>query len=281
MTEKTIDLHTHTVYSDGSMTPRELVRHACESGLSAVAVSDHDSVGGVSEAVAAGKEFGIEVVPAIELSVKSDTETHILGYYIDTSNAELDQKLKEVKKVRARRNEETSELLAKAGFDVKVSEAEALAPGGLVGRAHFARVMVNKGYVPSVKYAFDEYLANGRPCYSDTQCLTPEEGVSLIKSAGGGAFVAHLHLIRLEDGPLRVFLDRLKGYGLDGIEGYYTEYTPEMQDKYQKMASEMGLMISGGTDFHGKMKPHISIGKGLGNMSIPYSVLEKIKERFA
>lgn len=280
MSEKYIDLHTHTVHSDGSMTPAEVVEEAARAGLAAIAVSDHDCMDGVEEAVSAGKRLGVEVIPAVELSVQSATETHILGYCIDIHNKAMVDKLEEVKLVRSKRNEETCENLRRLGFDVTMEEAMALAPGGIIGRAHFARVMANKGYVSSVKEAFDLYLANGRPGYSNTQCLTPEEGVELIKNAGGGAFVAHLHLIKIDDDPLREFLRRLIKVGLDGIEGYYTEYTPEMQERYQAMAGELGLMLSGGTDFHGKMKPHISIGRGLGEMKIPYSIAEDIIKKF-
>ncbi len=259
------------------MQPAEVVRHAKQNGLSAIALTDHDNMDGVQEAMEEGKNIGLEVVPGVELSVQSATETHILGYDIDIHNDVLIKTLEEAKQVRKNRNAETSRKLREIGFDVSVEEAEAIAPNGVVGRAHFAKVMVQKGMVGSVKEAFDRYLANGRPAYSSTQLLTPEEGVQLIQTAGGKAFVAHLHLIRLEDDALIAFLKRLQKVGLSGVEGYYTEYTPEMQEKYQNIAQNLGLKISGGTDFHGEMKPHIAIGRGLGNLEIPYSVLEQIR----
>ena len=123
----------------------------------------------------------------------------------------------------------------------------------------------------------DKWLGVGKPAYDGTQALTAQQAVKLIKDIGGNAFVAHPHLIRISDDALRAFLIELKAYGLDGIEGYYNEYTPEMQRKFQSMAKELGLKISGGTDFHAKMKPHIEIGIGQGNMKIPYSVLENIR----
>jgi predicted metal-dependent phosphoesterase TrpH len=158
-----------------------------------------------------------------------------------------------------------------------MEEAYAIAPSGIIGRAHFARIMMEKGYVSSVKEGFDKWLGVGKPAYDGTQALTAQEAVKLIKDIGGHAFVAHPHLIRISDEALRAFLIELKAYGLDGIEGYYNEYTSEMQDKFQSMAKELGLKISGGTDFHAKMKPHIEIGIGQGNMKIPYSVLENIR----
>lgn len=269
------------------MTPRELIRHARASGLEAIALSDHDGIDGVADALDEGKKIGIEVVPAVELSVQSETETHILGYYIDINDAHMHSELAEAKKVRMQRNYEYSAKLKALGYDVSVEDA-ARASGWdgksplsevLIARAHFARVMFDRGYVPSVKYAFDTYLANGCPAYSSLQYFTPEQGVELIKATGGMAFVAHLHLIRMTDEQTVAFLKRLKAVGLDGIEGYYNEYTPEMAHKYQQMAKDLGLMISGGTDFHGSMKPHIAIGVGQKSnpIEIPYSVLAEIK----
>lgn len=274
-----IDLHTHSVCSDGALRPAEVVKTAKEAGLRAMALSDHDSVEGVAEAVDEGRKIGVEVVPAIELSVQSDTETHILGYYLNTANRTLLAELEKAKQVRYRRQQETCEKLQGLGFDVTMAEAEAIAPSGVVCRAHFARLLTDKGYCASPKEAFTKWLDCGKAAYSGLQYFTPAQGVRLIKQAGGLAFVAHLHLIKLADEPLREFIESLIPEGLDGIEGYYTDYTPQMQDKYQALAAELGLLISGGTDFHGANKPHISIGKGLGNLQIPYSVLESIKAR--
>lgn len=274
---KTIDLHTHSVMSDGSLTPAELVRHAKAAGLSAMALTDHDSIDGVREALLEGEKAGIEVVPAVELSAISATELHILGYFIDIDNPFFLEKIEEARVVRELRIAETCEKLRALGFDVTVEEAKALAPAGLVGRAHFARVLTNKGFTASVREAFDLYLHAGRPAYSSTQRLSTADCIEMIKKAGGAAVAAHLHLTKLEGEALRAFLIHLKEEGLDGVEGYYTDYTPVMQADYQALARELDLCISGGTDFHGEMKPHISIGTGLGNMSIPYSVLDGIK----
>lgn len=275
--EKYIDLHTHSLMSDGSMTPAEVVREAKKAGLTAIALSDHDTVDGVREAMAEGEKLGVEVVPAIEFSVQSGTETHILGYYIDIENPKLLDTLEKVIETRRFRNRETCRKLNELGFDITLAEAEAIAPNDFIGRAHFAKLLADKGYTKSVSEGFKLYLENGKYAYCGKQTLTDEEAVRLIKECGGVACVAHLHLTKKSDDELRAFLTRLKACGLDGIEGYYTEYTPEMQAKYQALAKELGLIISGGTDFHAKMKPHISIGTGLGNLKIPYSILETIK----
>ncbi len=275
--EQYIDLHTHSVMSDGSMTPTDVVRHAKAQGLVAVALTDHDSIDGVKEAMEEGKRIGIEVVPAIEFSVKSNTETHILGYYIDIENKELLDALTAIRRVRTQRTKETCEKLNGLGFDVTVEEALAIAPAGIVGRAHFAKLLADKGYTSSVKEGFELYLNNGKAAYSSMQFLSRMDAVKLIKKAGGLSFVAHLHLCRFDDDHMIKFLAQLRWNGLDGIEGYYTDYTPELQEKYLGMAKMLSLAISGGTDFHADMKPHIQIGKGLGNMKIPYSVLEDMK----
>lgn len=277
--EKYIDLHTHSLKSDGSMTPTEVVAEAKKAGLAAIALSDHDTIDGVREAIDAGKKLGVEVIPAIEMSVQSKTETHILGYFIDIENPDLLRMLKEVVDLRIERNHVTCQRLNELGFDITLEEVRALAPNNFVGRAHFARVMMDKGYISSVKEGFDKYMSVGKYAYCEKQRLTAREAIELISKCGGISFLAHPHLTKLPDDELKAFLAELKNYGLCGLEGYYTDYTPEMQEKYQSMAREMGLMISGGTDFHAAMKPHISIGTGLGNMKIPYSVIENMKEK--
>lgn len=274
-----IDLHTHSTCSDGSMTPCELVKHAAANNLAAIALTDHDTVSGIEEAVKQGELSGVEVVPAIELSVMSATETHILGFFIDINNPHLVSVLEEIVEKRIERNVMTAKLLQDFGFDVTVSEAAELAPGGIIGRAHFARVMMKKGYVSSVKEAFDKYLSSGKPAYFSNQKLEAKAAIEAIHAAGGVAYLAHLHLTKLSDDELEKFVAELVSYGLDGIEGYYTDYSEEMQKKYFALAEKYSLGISGGTDFHADMKPHISIGKGTGNMAIPYSVLEGIKQR--
>ncbi len=277
--ERYVDLHTHSTCSDGSMTPRELVHHAKESGLSAVAISDHDTCDGVKEAVAVGKECGIEVVPAIELSAASDTETHILGYFIDPDSPALSSAVDYIRDVRTKRIGETCVMLEKYGMYISLDEVRAKANGGILCRAHLAKIMTEKGYSTSPKDAFAKWLNVGCPCYSESQALTDTEAVELIKKAGGEAYLAHLHLTKKPHDELNKFVKKLADVGLYGIEGYYTDYTPEMETEYRSLAEKYGLKISGGTDFHGSFKPHISIGRGLGNLRIPYSVLENMKNK--
>lgn len=260
------------------MTPSRLVSHAKDSGLSAIALTDHDSISGVAEAVEEGKKTGVEVIPAVELSAVSDTETHILGYFIDINNRELQKALEYAKQVRYEREVETCRKLNELGFDITMEEVEAEAETDILCRAHFAKVMVKKGYAPLVKEAFEQYLNVGKSAYSKKQALTDIQAVELINNAGGIAFLAHLHLTKKPLPELKEFLIKLKNAGLAGVEGYYTDYTPQMERDYQSLAEESGLILSGGTDFHGAFKPHIAIGRGYGNLEIPYVILEKMKE---
>lgn len=279
MEGKYIDLHTHTVCSDGSMPPTELVHHAKAAGLAAVAVSDHDTADGVAEAVAAGQACGIEVIPAIELSAVSKTETHILGYFIDPTSPALVQAVDNIRRVRTERIGETCDMLAKYDIHVTLDEVKQKAGGGILCRAHIAKLMTEKGYSESPKAAFAQWLNVGCPCYSESQALTDTEAIDLIRRSGGDAYLAHLHLTKKTGDELEDFVKHLVDAGLTGIEGYYTDYTPDMADTYRTLAKKYGLKLSGGTDFHGAFKPHISIGRGLGEMQIPYSVLEGMKER--
>ncbi len=275
-----IDLHTHSLKSDGAQTPVDVVRTAYTAGLSAMALTDHDNIEGVSEAMAEGERLGIEVIPGVELSAQSDTELHILGYFIDIHNKRLNEAMAYALRVRDARQEETCRKLNEQGFQITMDELRQEAHGNpVLCRAHFAQIMVRKGYAQSVQQCFADYLSVGCYAYSNRQALTGPEAVSLIKEAGGIAVAAHLHLIKMEDEPLKEYLKTLIPYGLEGIEGYYTDYTPDMERRYRAMAKELGLTISGGTDYHGANKPHITIGQGRGNLEIPYSVLDGLRER--
>ena len=184
--------------------------------------------------------------------------------------------------VRDQRQEETCRKLNEQGFAITMDELREEAHGNpVLCRAHFAQIMVRKGYAASVKEAFSKYLSVGCYAYSNRQALTGPEAVSIIREAGGIAVAAHLHLIKMPDDQLKEYLKSLIPYGLDGVEGYYSDYTPDMEQRYRAMAKELGLVISGGTDYHGANKPHLSIGTGRGNLEIPYSVLDGLRERHA
>ncbi len=275
--ERIVDFHTHSTCSDGTLTPTELVHHAKENNISVFALTDHDSVDGIKEATKAAEHYGIEFVAGIEFSAAEDTETHVIGLFIDPNNETLLKTIENLKARRKLRMEDICKKLCNLGLPVEYEEALRVAGSSFVGRAHIAQVMMDKGYCKSIKECFDNYIGHGKPAYSDKTELTAEEAVKTIKSAGGLSFLAHLNQTGYTNEELKNFLCKLKSVGLTGIEGYYSEYTPENIAQYRALALELNLAISGGSDFHADMKPHIKMGAGMGNLSIPYYVYENLK----
>lgn len=275
--KRTVDFHTHSTCSDGTLTPSQLVEHAKESGLSAFALTDHDSVDGIKEAQKRAEEIGIEFIPGIEFSAAEKTETHIIGLFIDPENETLLKTIEKLKGSRKRRMEEVCSKLRGLGFEITHDEALELAGGDFVGRAHIAKLMMQKGYCETVKECFDKYIGLGKPAYAEKNELSAVEAVKAIRAAGGLAYLAHLNQTGYDIEQLEKLLVQLKEAGLNGIEGYYPEYSAEHIAEYRALAERLSLSISGGSDFHGSMKPHISIGKGKGDLVIPYYVLENMK----
>ena len=273
---KFIDLHTHSTCSDGTLTPSEVVKLAKEKGLSAIALTDHDTIDGLHEAIETGKEIGIEVITGIEFSVAADTEMHLLGLNFNLDCPEIKSILDEMIIQRDLRNYKVIELLAKCGIHITIDDILAEATSPVTGRSQIAKAMLRKGYISSIKEAFDNYLSFGRPAFVERSTLSPEEAIRLIKQSGGKSFLAHLNQTEKTDIELYEILTRLKKCGLDGIEGYYTEYTEDMGIRYRKMAEDIGLKLSGGSDFHGENKDGYEIGRGKGNLRIPYELLENL-----
>ncbi len=274
-----IDLHVHSTASDGTMTPRELVFHAASRGLKAVALTDHDTVDGVAEAEAAGREADIVVIPGVEIGVDYSGEMHILGYFINYNDPVLVDGLKKVRSYRDERNPQMVEKLRKMGFDITMEEVTDASEGKVIGRPHFAAVLVKKGYVRDTAEAFDLYLGAGKPAYVKKDRLSPRQGIELIKSSGGVPVLAHPKYLRTGGGlDLDGLMHELMSYGLQGIEVYYTEHSPEETDRFYKLASDNNLIITGGTDFHGSHKPGIEVGIGRGNLAISYELLKQFKK---
>jgi len=273
-----IDLHTHTTASDGSLTPVELVRYAYNKGIAAIAVTDHDTMTGVESAAEEGKKLGIEVVPGVEISVDFKPEMHLLGYFFNKGYESIFNILKELREKREQRNPKIIKKLNEMGFDITLSEAESLAMGGIVGRPHIARVMMNKGYVSSIAEAFDKYLASGRPAYFKKEKLNPEEGISVIAGAGGIPVLAHPVHLNMDFSQLDSLLGNLADKGLKGIEAYYTDNTEEQTMEFVRLADKHNLLVTGGSDFHGSFKTDIEIGIGKGNLKVPYILLEKLRK---
>lgn len=273
-----IDLHTHSTESDGTLTPEELMRHAKEAGLSAIALTDHDTISGIKRAMPVAKELRLELVPGIELSTDyRGTEVHILGYYIDVEHPEFLARLLEFVDSRDRRNEKMVLLLQQEGFDITMEDLFRENPDSVITRAHFARYLVEHGFVKDRETVFRKYLGDNCRCYVPREKITPFEAVRLIQLGGGLAFFAHPILCHMNHDRLRFLIHNLKDAGLAGLEAIYSMNMPGDQRNLLKYAKEFNLLISGGSDFHGANKPQIHLGTGKGNLHIPYKILERIK----
>ncbi len=275
-----IDLHTHSNASDGSMTPSELMLHAKESGLRAVALTDHDTTAGLSEARQTAKKIGIELVCGVELAAWQDNiELHIVGLDIDEKQPEFLAAMEGMQQIREERNQKMINLMAEAGVDITLEKLHKREGDGVLTRANFARYLVSVGFVTSIDEAFKRYLDNGRPFYLPRKKITPEKAITLIKSAGGIPVLAHPMLYRLGKQTLEKYVQLLKEMGLEGMEVYYSTNTPSDDLYLSHLANHYDLKYSGGSDFHGTYKPHIKIGTGKGRLVIPYDILEKLRER--
>ncbi len=275
--KRTVDFHTHSTSSDGTLTPAELVRHADNCGLAAFALTDHDNVDGIKEAMAEAEKYDIEFIPGIEFSAIDGTQKHIIGLFIDPENETLLKTIEKVRESRKKRMADICDKLRELGFDITFDEVFEFAGKDFVGRAHIAKVMVLKGYCETIEECFSKYIGPGQSAYSEKGELTAKEAIKAIRAAGGLAFLAHLNQTHYDLNQLKVLLTDLKDVGLNGIEGYYTEYTQEQVTQYRKLAEKLGLAISGGSDYHGSMKPDIEIGIGKCALQIPYYILENLK----
>ena len=273
--EQWIDLHTHSLFSDGSCTPAELISYAKEKGLFALALTDHDTVDGLDAAIENGKKQGVYVIPGIELSSDyQGKDIHILGYFIDYKKQNLQEKLRLFQDLRRKRNIKMVKLLREGGYDISLENLyEIYGKESVLTRMHLAKALFDKGYVKDIPTAFATILAKDSPYYVPREGISPEKAVSLIRESNGTAVLAHPTLYRLSDEKLRELLSTLKAMGLSGIETYYSTYTEEQTEYIKTIAEEFGLFPTGGSDFHGTSKPHIDLGIGKGNLKIPATLL--------
>lgn len=277
--EPRIDLHNHTTASDGSATPAEAVQTAKELGLAAIAVTDHDSVSGVAEAMEAGKALGVEVIPGIEISADyRGNKAHILGLFIDPAHPALRPALDWAVTEREQRNEKIVAAMAADGIDISLRELRENNPDSVLGRPHMAEHLLKKGYAASIKEAFQRYLGEGCPYYRDKERIPLDMTARLIKEAGGLPIVAHPFQYGYDEPELLAFLSTAKEAGCVGLEAYYSEHSPAEQAYLLSLAAEWGMLVSGGSDWHGSRKPHIRMGSGIENgLAVPYHVLEDLK----
>lgn len=273
---KKIDLHVHSTASDGSFSPQELVKLAKTQGLSALAITDHDTVSGFAPAAEAGQLMGIEVVPGIEISTKYGGPIHILGYYIDVNSEKLKPVLEWVVQDRDMRNMKIAEKMAADGIPISYDKMRRRF-GEVIGRPHFARILVELGLARNTRDAFDRYVEKGQKYYMPRNFLSIERSVEIIREAGGVPVLAHPFQYKRDDAGLRDILEHCMDYGLMGMECRYSGYTQEQSAYLEALADEYGLLKTGGSDFHGISKPDILLGEGKGSLNVPYEFLEKIK----
>ncbi len=278
-----VDLHVHSSASDGVRRPREVVRHAADLGLKALALTDHDTVAGVAEAEAAGKELGVEVIPGVEISAEfEDGACHLCGYWIDPAEPHLAKVLATAQGGRDRRNREILGRLNDLGVALTMDEVVGQAgEEGTVTRAHFARAMLERGLVKSWDEAFDRYLARGAPAFVYRKRVGPEEAIVAIHHAGGLAVLAHPRQLNRSLAHTEETIARLAEAGLDGVETQSPDHSPTLGRHYHEIAERHGLLETGGTDWHGRADSQIRLGTGTGRVSVRYDVVEAMKVRLA
>ena len=269
-----IDLHIHTTASDGTCTPREVVRLAVEQGLRAIAVTDHDTIVGHGEAMLAAMDYDIELVPGIEISTKYGVAVHILGYFLE----DLVPLLKGVVNDRDIRNAKMAALMAADGLPVSYAKMKERF-GAVIGRPHFGELLVEFGLARDVSDAFARFVGKGQKYYVPRTTIDIDTSVEAVVASGGVPVLAHPFQYKKNDGELRELIERCMDHGLRGIECRYSGYDAQQVAYLESLAEEYGLLKTGGSDFHGENKPHISLGTGIGGeLDVPYEWLERLKE---
>jgi predicted metal-dependent phosphoesterase TrpH len=278
-----VDLHVHSTASDGSLSPLKIIERAKEIGLRAIAITDHDTIEGSAEALGYPPWPSLEILSGIEISAHVPSGTmHILGYLLRLDDSSLRQTLKRVQEARANRNIKIVERLQELGVPIQYHELAAVSGGGQIGRPHIAQVLVHKGAARSVDEAFKRFLRKGGAAYVSRYRLLPGEAIQMILRAGGVPVLSHPFTLDVKDErDLEDLLVDLKGVGLKGMEVYYPEHGPERTTQYERLARRHGLVMTGGTDFHGEAKPRVQMGIGRGDLRIPYQLVEKLKEATA
>lgn len=264
------DLHCHSTASDGLLTPWELVKTAAERRLMAIGITDHDTMSGWDEAVKAGSHYGIDILRGVELNTDyAGIEVHILGYELDPKTCVLQEKLQILRNARYNRVFAILEKLQNLGIDISRTEIQKITVGESVGRPHIAQALVNKGVVQTIKEAFDRYIGLGAPAYVPRYKHSPEEGIALVREAGGVAVLAHPGV----HGLSKSIPQWIKS-GLQGIEVTHSEHSPEDERHYRELAEQYNLLMTGGSDYHGEVrKPGIH----LGDWGTSYEVVEEIR----
>lgn len=274
-----IDLHTHTTASDGRLTPEQLISHAADAGLCAVAITDHDTVDGIAPARQRAREIGMPFIPGIEISAEyTATGTmHILGYFIDETTESFSDALAFLKQARKKRNPLIIERLNHYDIDVTMEDVQQEAGSEQIGRPHFARAIVKKGFASSIPEAFERFIKKGAPCYVNKERLSPQRAIELIRKARGIPVIAHPKTLNIDFyRELPRFLAQLKEMGLMGMEAYYYNHSRSEEEYFLGLSRKLAIIATGGSDFHGDNKPKVMLGKGNGSLFVPRSVYDHL-----
>lgn len=275
---KLIDLHVHSTASDGTMTPSEVTAYAAQKGLAAFALTDHDTVAGLEEAFRTAASLSIEVISGIEFStVYHEQDIHIVGLDMDYTNPRFQEKLLFLQQERKRRNQKMIDRMAADGIDISNEKMMEEFGDTLWTRAHFARYLANHGYVKHMWDAFQTHIGDHCKYYVPRERVSPFQMVEFIREMDGIPILAHPFQYHLGEEGLTELIKLLKPCGLIGIEAIYSTHTGTQENEIRKLARHFGLCISGGSDFHGANKPAIDLGKGKGNLKIPYEILEQLR----
>lgn len=277
---KLIDLHVHSTQSDGTLAPADLVRHAAACGLTAFALTDHDTTDGLAEALPAAVECGIEVIPGIEFSTEYlGRDIHIVALDPDWTQPEFQQKLEYYRAERLRRNRKIIDLMAADGIDISYDKMLAAFPRMPWTRTHFGRYLADHGYVRNMWDAFETHIGIGCPYYVPREKISLMEAVSLIRRFHGIPVLAHPFQYGFAEAEFCTLLEMLRAIGLMGMEVYYSTHTPEQTEYLLALAGRYDLLPSGGSDFHGANKPDIELGTGRNNLKIPYRILDDLRQK--
>lgn len=281
--QKTVDLHCHSYYSDGTFSPEGLVLLAKAQGLSALALTDHDTTAGIALFHAAGRAHGLETITGVELATCWDKyhkpEIHIVGLGFDETSTPILSLMETLHQSRMDRNEKMVARLTALGLPITSEDLSHNAGGIIITRAHFANVLMKKGYVTTREEAFQKFLSQGQPAFIPREFLSPQTCISAIHQGGGVAILAHPTLYGLAHNQIDALCGDLVALGLDGLECYYSTFTPAQRKSMKKLARYHKLLPGGGSDFHGENKPAIRLGEGRGTLSIPYEAWERLKTR--
>ena len=275
-----IDLHTHSTVSDGSDPPHRIPELAADAGCTAVALTDHDRVDGVAEARARADELGVRLIPGCEISCAFPSSSmHMLVYFLEPGEGPLQDKLGQLQEVRDGRNRVMAERLGQLGLPVTYEEMQEEAGGSGAGRPHAAAVLVRKGVVDSVKEAFERWLGVGRPGYVERTRLEPADAIDLASQSGCVTALAHPLSLKLHDDELEKATGELAELGLAGMECVYGRYSPEDRERLADIAHRFDLVVTGGSDHHGKYKPDLQVGVGQGDLDVPDRALKELEDR--